>query len=141
MLVLSQFVEVALALQLVADGSQGRGYLLKDHLGDVDELVLAMLTVAAGGSFIDPLVVDGLVVARARGDRSPLQRLTAREREVLAEIATGCSNVAAATRLGIGERAVEKHINSIFSKLDLSETTDVHRRVAAVLLFLQGGSA
>lgn len=136
-LVLSQFVDVALAMRLVADGSNGRGYLLKDRIGDVDELVRAMVTVARGGSFIDPTVVDSLVSARTRGVRSPLHHLTDREREVLSEIANGCSNAAAADRLGIGERAIEKHINSIFSKLGLIESGDVHRRVAAVLLFLQ----
>ncbi len=134
--VLSQFVEAGYALELLAEGSAGRGYLLKERVSDIDELVTAVRAVAAGGSSIDPKVVESLVTTRATQADSPLRFLTPREMEVLAEIASGKNNEAVAAALVVSERAVEKHINSIFSKLGLSAEPSLHRRVAAVLLFL-----
>ncbi|HEY7073181.1 MAG TPA: response regulator transcription factor [Acidimicrobiales bacterium] len=136
--VLSQFVEPAYALDLFADGSRGRGYLLKDHVDDVDRLVSAVRTVAAGGSYIDDDVVDALVRARRRSLDSPLAALSTREADVLAELATGASNAAIARSLGVSEHSVEKHTGVIFAKLGLSGDADVNRRVTAVLLFLAG---
>ncbi len=134
--VLSQFVEPAYALDLLADGSAGRAYLLKERVSEIDELVGAIRAVSDGGSWIDPRVVEALVTTRTTPTDSPLRRLTPRELEVLSEIATGKNNAAIADSLVLSGRAVEKHINSIFSKLGLSEEPAVHRRVAAVLLFL-----
>lgn len=134
--VLSQYVEPAYALTLLEDGSAGRAYLLKERVSDIDELVDAVRAVAAGGSWIDPKVVESLVTSRSTPADSPLRHLTPRELEVLAEIASGKNNAAIAETLVLSGRAVEKHINSIFAKLGLSEETAVHRRVAAVLLFL-----
>ena len=134
--VLSQYVEPAYALALLEGGSSGRAYLLKERVSDIDELVAAVRAVAGGGSWIDPKVVEALVTVRSTPADSPLRHLTPRELEVLAEIATGKNNAAIAERLVLSGRAVEKHINSIFSKLALSEELAVHRRVAAVLLFL-----
>ena len=136
--VLSQFAEPAYALELFNGGSKGRAYLLKERLGDAEQLVSAIVQVAAGGSVVDPKVVDVLVTARSRPASSPLARLTPRESEVLSEIAQGKNNSAVAASLVLSERAVEKHINSVFSKLDLSEEMEVHRRVKAVLLYLAG---
>jgi DNA-binding NarL/FixJ family response regulator len=136
--VLSQFVEPTYALEILEGGSERRAYLLKERVSDVDQLARAIREVAAGGSVIDPKVVEALVEARARRQDSPLDRLTPREREVLAEMAQGRNNASVAAALGLSERAVEKHINSVFSKLDLSEEPDVHRRVKAVLLYLAG---
>jgi DNA-binding NarL/FixJ family response regulator len=132
--VLSQYVDGEYALALVEQGSSGRAYLLKERLADLDQLVSAVRTVVDGGSVIDPLVVEALLNRRAASD--PLSRLTPREREVLEHVARGGSNAAIATALFVTERAVEKHINSIFAKLELPVTTDVHRRVAAVLVYL-----
>jgi DNA-binding NarL/FixJ family response regulator len=101
--------------------------------------VSAVRTVAAGGSFIDPLVVESLVTNGVRAERSPLKRLTPRERETLAEVATGKSNLAIASSLSVTERAIEKHINSIFLKLDLPDDRDTNRRIKAVLMFLSPG--
>jgi DNA-binding NarL/FixJ family response regulator len=139
--VLSQYAEPAYALALLEGGSGRRAYLLKERLSDAAQLVGAVREVARGGSVIDPKVVEVLVEARSRGPRSPLERLTPRESEVLAEIAQGKNNASVAASLALSERAVEKHINSMFSKLGLSEVPDVHRRVKAVLLYLadQGG--
>ncbi|MFP5320299.1 MAG: response regulator transcription factor [Acidimicrobiia bacterium] len=134
--VLSQYVEPAYALALLEDGSARRAYLLKERVSDIDDLVAAVQAVATGGSWIDPKVVEALVTVRATPADSPLRHLTPRELEVLAEIATGKNNAAIAESLVLSGRAVEKHINSIFSKLGLSEEPAVHRRVAAVLLFL-----
>ena len=134
--VLSQYVEPSYALELLDEGSERRAYLLKERVSDVDQLVRAIREVAAGGSVIDPKVVDALVTARSRKKDSPLDRLTPREHEVLAEMAQGRNNASVAAALGLSERAVEKHINSVFSKLDLSEEPDAHRRVKAVLLYL-----
>jgi DNA-binding NarL/FixJ family response regulator len=134
--VLSQYVDPTYALELLDAGSERRAYLLKERVSDVDQLARAVREVAAGGSVIDPKVVEVLVEARARKADSPLDRLTPREHEVLAEMAQGRNNAAVAAALGLSERAVEKHINSVFSKLGLSEEPDVHRRVKAVLLYL-----
>jgi DNA-binding NarL/FixJ family response regulator len=138
--VLSQYAEAAYALTLFEKGSAGRAYLLKERVFDLGQLLRAIHEVANGGSVIDPKVVERLVVARSRTPEPLLGSLTPRERQVLAEVAEGHNNAAIAAELFLTERAVEKHINAIFSKLSLSETQDVHRRVKAVLLFLaQGG--
>jgi len=134
--VLSQFVEPGYALALLEHGSGGRAYLLKERVSDVDQLLRAIREVADGGSVIDPRIVEGLVEARSRRRDSPLEHLTPRESEVLAEMAQGRNNAGIASALGLSERAVEKHINSLFSKLSLSEETDGHRRVKAVLVYL-----
>jgi DNA-binding NarL/FixJ family response regulator len=133
--VLSQYVEPAYALALLEAGSDRRAYLLKERVGDVDVLLRAIEAVADGGSVIDPRVVETLVTARSR-HRSPLDFLTPRESEVLGEMALGRNNAGIAVALGLSERAVEKHINALFAKLGVSEETDVHRRVKAVLLHL-----
>ena len=133
--VLSQYVEPAYALALLESGSDRRAYLLKERLSDVDLLLRAIEAVASGGSVIDPQVVDALVSARTRR-QSPLDFLTPREGEVLTEMALGRNNAGIAGALGLSERAVEKHINSLFAKLGVSEESDVHRRVKAVLLCL-----
>jgi DNA-binding NarL/FixJ family response regulator len=134
--VLSQFAEPSYALALLAEGSDGRAYLLKERVSDIDDLLDAIRSVAEGGSVIDPRVVEQLVSATARTTPTDLDRLTAREREILSEMAQGKSNAAIAATLILSERAVEKHSNSIFSKLGLSEERDVNRRVKAVLLWL-----
>jgi DNA-binding NarL/FixJ family response regulator len=134
--VLSQYTAPGYAVALLEHGSAGRAYLLKEQVASVDELARAIRTVAQGGSVIDPRVVDELVKARSQHHRSALSSLTARESEILAEMAQGKSNAAIAAALSVTERAVEKHTNSIFAKLGLSEERDVNRRVKAVLLFL-----
>jgi DNA-binding NarL/FixJ family response regulator len=136
--VLSQYANPEYALALLADGSAGRAYLLKETIAGVDELVRAIQTVAEGGSVVDPAVVDSLVGASAPRRPSDLDRLTARELETLAEMAQGKNNAAIAASLFLSERAVEKHTNSIFSKLGLTEEEDVNRRVKAVLIYLGG---
>ena len=133
--VLSQYVEPAYALALLESGSDRRAYLLKERVGDVDVLLRAIAAVVDGGSVIDPRVVEILVAARSR-HQSPLDFLTPRESEVLAEMASGRNNAGIAGALGLSERAVEKHINSLFAKLGVAEEHDVHRRVKAVLLHL-----
>jgi DNA-binding NarL/FixJ family response regulator len=133
--VLSNYAEPGYAIALLDEGSRGRAYLLKERVTDVDQLVFAIHTVAGGGSVIDPTVVE-LLVNRQRSDASALHRLTAREREVLQEMASGKSNAAIGNTLFLTERAVEKHTNSIFSKLGLSGEHDLNRRVTAVLMFL-----
>jgi len=133
--VLSQFADPQYALEFLEHGSQGRGYLLKERVSDIDQLLAAIQEVARGGSVIDPKVIDALVAARSRAP-SPMRDLTVRESEVLSEMAQGKNNAAIAATLVLSERAVEKHINSLFSKLGLSEEQDVSRRVKAVLLFL-----
>jgi DNA-binding NarL/FixJ family response regulator len=135
-IVLTQFTAPGYALALLEHGSAGRGYLLKERIGSVDELARAIRVVAQGGSVIDPTVVDELVRARAQERQSGLSSLTPREAEILAEMAQGKSNSAIAATLFVTERAVEKHTNSIFAKLGLSEEKDVNRRVKAVLVFL-----
>jgi DNA-binding NarL/FixJ family response regulator len=139
--VLSQFSDPQYALALLEKGSKGRAYLLKERVSDLEQLLGAIREVARGGSVIDPKVVESLVAAKSRQAASPLAHLTPREREILGEMAQGKNNAAIAASLFLTERAVEKHINSIFSKLALSEERDVHKRVKAVLLFLseEGG--
>jgi DNA-binding NarL/FixJ family response regulator len=127
---------VEYALDLVRDGSDGRGYLLKERVADVDELVAALRTVAAGGSVIDQIVVDALMATGTRRRDSLLDRLTPRELEVLAMVARGMTNATIAEELVVTDRAVEKHISSILTKLDLPAEAPVHRRVAATLVFL-----
>jgi DNA-binding NarL/FixJ family response regulator len=134
--VLSQFVEPAYALALLESGSAGRAYLLKERIHDSEQLIRAIKAVVAGESVIDPKVVDALVEAQARNRNSPLAQLSEREAEVLAEIAQGKSNSAIAESLFLTKRAVEKHINSIFLKLDLRDADDVSRRVKATLMYL-----
>jgi DNA-binding NarL/FixJ family response regulator len=121
---------------LFRDGASGRAYLLKDHVGDVDVLSAAMAEVMRGGSTVDSQVVDLLVAARVREKESKLARLSPRELEVLAEMAKGLNNAGIADALFISQRAVEKHINSVFTKLDLSFEETTHRRVRAVLFYL-----
>jgi len=134
--VLSQFADPLYALDLLDRGSDGRAYLLKERVHNRAELMAAIRAVASGGSLIDPKIVESLVAARSRAERSPLNELTAREREVLSEIAQGKSNTAIAEALFLTKRAVEKHINSIFLKLGLADAEDVSKRVKAALLFL-----
>ena len=134
--VLSQYVAPKYAVALLEHGSAGRAYLLKERVGSVDELARAIRTVAAGGSVIDHMVVDELVKARSQEHSSGMSLLTARESQILAEMAQGKSNSAIAGALYVTERAVEKHTNSIFAKLGLSEEKDVNRRVKAVLVYL-----
>jgi DNA-binding NarL/FixJ family response regulator len=138
-IVLSQYVSPEYALALLSQGSARRGYLLKDRVADVDDLVDAIRVVYGGGAVIDPKVVEQLVASSGRREKVPLDFLTPREREVLGTMAQGKSNAAVASALTLSERAVEKHINSIFSKLHLTEERDVNRRVAAVLLYLTEG--
>jgi DNA-binding NarL/FixJ family response regulator len=135
-LVLSQYVDDGYAVELLGDSADGVGYLLKDRVSDVERFVEAVRTVAAGGSVLDPEVVAQLL-GRRRGD-GPLDRLTPREREVLGLMAEGRSNAAIAAELVVTERAVEKHVTSIFSKLDLPAREHDHRRVLAVLTYLEG---
>jgi DNA-binding NarL/FixJ family response regulator len=137
--VLSQYSEPRYVLNLLESGSDGRGYLLKERVHNRGELVSAIDAVARGGSVIDPKIVEVLVDAKARAERSLLSRLTPREAEVLAQMAQGKSNTAIADSLVLTKRAVEKHINSIFMKLGLAASDDVSKRVKATLLFLAEG--
>jgi DNA-binding NarL/FixJ family response regulator len=134
--VLSQFVDADYVLALLESGSARRAYLLKERVSDPTELAAAIHTVVEGGSVFDPKVVEVLARARSMGARSPLSDLTPRENDVLAELAQGKSNAAIAESLVLTKRAVEKHINAIFTKLDLASPDDVSRRVKAALLFL-----
>ena len=134
-LVLSQYVEVGLALTLLAESAEGVGYLLKDRIGDVKDFVAAVRRVAEGGSALDPIIVSTLL-ARQRTD-DPISQLTPREREVLELMATGNSNQVIAYELVITLRAVEKYVSSIFGKLGLPSTGSESRRVLAVLLYLR----
>jgi DNA-binding NarL/FixJ family response regulator len=134
-LVLSQYIEDQYALELIGEGHEGVGYLLKERITDVEALLDAVHRVAAGGSAIDPQVVSQLLRRHRRDD--PLELLSPREREVLELMAEGRSNHAIAARMVISERAVEKHVTSIFSKLDLPPAEHDHRRVLAVLTFLR----
>ncbi len=134
--VLSQYSEPLYALALLEPGSDGRGYLLKERVHDREQLLSALETVADGGSVVDTRIVDLLVASKVRAERSSLAALTPREREVLAQIAQGKSNSAIAKSLVLSKRAVEKHINSIFFKLGLSDAEDVSKRVKATLAFL-----
>ncbi len=135
--VLSQYAEEEYAYELLKDGAAGLGYLLKERVADLEEVVRALNEVAKGGSVLDPRVVEALVARKDKLAHSPLAQLTDREREVLGHMAQGQNNAAIARALFLTERAVEKHINSLFHKLDLSEEPDVHRRVMAVLAFLR----
>jgi DNA-binding NarL/FixJ family response regulator len=137
--VLSQYVEEDYAFELLADGVSGMGYLLKERVSDVDELVRALQEVARGGSALDPKVVESLL-ARRSGD-GPLLGLTDREREVLQVMATGRNNAAIAKTLFMSDRAVEKHIGSVFQKLQLGDEHEVNRRVMAVLAYLEASGS
>ncbi|GAB3793117.1 response regulator transcription factor [Nocardioides ungokensis] len=141
--VLSQYVEEDYAFELLSDGVAGLGYLLKERVSQVDELVRALDDVARGGSALDPKVVEGLVARRSLEPSSALAGLTSREMEVLRELATGRSNAATAKALFMSERAVEKHVGAVFQKLDLVHEAETNRRVMAVLAFLEatGGPA
>jgi DNA-binding NarL/FixJ family response regulator len=134
-LVLSQYVEEAYAMELIADSAEGVGYLLKDRVADIDRFVDAVRRVGEGGSALDPEVVGRLLGRRRRDD--PLDALTPREREVLALMAEGRSNAAIAEGLVVSERAIEKHVTSIFGKLGLAPAAEDHRRVLAVLAYLR----
>jgi len=133
-LVLSQYLEETYAMELLGDNAEGVGYLLKDRVADVDRFIEAVQRVADGGSALDPEVVSHMLGRRRRND--PLEELTPREREVLEQMAEGKTNHAIAEQLVVTERAVEKHVTSIFGKLGLGATADDHRRVLAVLAFL-----
>ena len=133
--VLSQYIEPAYALDLLSAGSQRRAYLLKERVSEPDQLADAIREVARGGSVVDPRVVE-VLVAGARPADDPLAGLTRRERDVLEQIAQGKSNAGVASALVLTERAVEKHINTLFAKLGLTAEPEVHRRVSAVLLYL-----
>ncbi len=134
--ILSQYADPGLALALFESGSEGRAYLLKERVGDRGELVEAIQAVAERRSVVDAKIIDLLMAERARSAASPLDQLTAREREVLAEVAVGRSNAAIAGSLFLTKRAVEKHINAIFLKLNLRESEDISRRVKAALVYL-----
>ena len=134
--VLSQYATPSYVLALLEGGSARRAYLLKERVKDLGQLVAAIRAVAEGGSMIDPKVVEVLVAENARGDDSPLNQLTPREREVLREMAEGKNNAAIAEALFLTERSVEKVIHSIFLKLGLTWETAVHKRVKAVILYL-----
>ena len=135
-LVLSQYVETRYAIELLARGADGVGYLLKDRVGDVSELLAGLRAVAAGRSVIDPAVVSRLVGRRRQDD--PMERLTAREREVLGLMAEGRSNRAIGERLFLSPKTVETHVSGIFSKLGIEDTSDDNRRVLSVLTWLRG---
>lgn len=135
--VLSQHADEAYAFQLLKNGTGGLAYLLKERVGDMDELLRALRETIAGRSVIDPVVVESLLARRGRLEHSPLAALTGRETDVLREMAQGKTNAAIAKSLSVSESAVEKYGNAIFSKLGLSEEPQVHRRVAAVLAFLR----
>jgi DNA-binding NarL/FixJ family response regulator len=135
--VLSQYAEEEYAYELLKDGAAGLGYLLKERVSDLDEVVRALNEVSKGGSVLDPRVVEALVSAKEKMAHSPLASVTDREREVLELMAQGKNNASIAKALFLTERAVEKHINSLFHKLGLTEEPDVHRRVMAVLAFLR----
>jgi DNA-binding NarL/FixJ family response regulator len=134
--VVSQYADPRYGLALLESGSDGRAYLLKERLHDRGQLVAALEAVAAGGSVVDPKVVEALIAARARDEESPLAELTRREQEILSEIAQGKSNQAIADKLVLTKRAVEKHINAIFLKLGLTTAEDISRRVKAALIYL-----
>jgi DNA-binding NarL/FixJ family response regulator len=135
-LVLSQYVEVGLAMQLLGDSADGAGYLLKDRVANVNEFIDAVKRVAGGGSAIDPTIVSALISKQR--NRDPIDRLTPREREVLTLMAEGRSNQGIAGELVVTLRAVEKYVSSIFAKLDMPRTNTDSKRVLAVLLYLRG---
>lgn len=134
--VLSQYAEAAYAMELLRDGTSGRAYLLKEQVGDPAQLVAAVRTVAAGGSWIDPDVVGAMVAQTTRRASSPLGDLTERERQVLEQMAQGHTNVVIADRLGLSTSSIEKYSTTLFRKLGLADEHQVHRRVAAVLTHL-----
>lgn len=134
--VLSQHANPSYALALLQSGSAGRSYLLKERVQDLEQLASAIYSVAEGGSVIDPKVVEALVAENARGEESPLNQLTPRERDVLREMAAGKSNAAIGESLLLAERSIEKVIHSIFLKLGLTWETSIHKRVKAVVLYL-----
>ncbi len=133
--VLSQYIEAAYAMRLLEEGGAGRGYLLKDRVSDLDSFAAAIRRVADGGSVVDPEVIAALVGARR--DHGPLDDLTEREREILALMAEGRSNVGICERLVLSPRTVESHVRTIFHKLGLTAAEDDHRRVLAVLTYLR----
>ncbi len=135
--ILSQYADESYAFELFRGGTAGLAYLLKDRVGDLRQLLSALREVAAGGSVIDPQVVDALVSRRVRLRESPLARLTPRELDVLQEMAQGRGNAGIAQNLHLSESSIEKNVNAIFAKLDLASEQLVHRRVAAVLTFLR----
>jgi DNA-binding NarL/FixJ family response regulator len=135
--ILSQYADESYAFELFKNGTAGLAYLLKDRVGDLQQLLAALREVTSGGSVIDPQVVDALVSRRARLRESPLARLTPRELDVLREMAQGRGNAGIAAELSLSESSVEKYVNAIFAKLDLASEQLVHRRVAAVLAFLR----
>jgi DNA-binding NarL/FixJ family response regulator len=137
--VLSQYSEPSYALALLEAGTDGRAYLLKERIEDLDQLVGAIKAVAAGGSVIDPKVVEGLVAEKARVEASPIHGLTKRERDVLREMAEGKNNAAIAEAIFLTERSVENVIHSIFLKLGITWEASVNRRVKAVILYLAEG--
>jgi DNA-binding NarL/FixJ family response regulator len=136
--ILSQNDDPSLALELFESGSEGRAFLLKERVSDLNQLVEAIHAVAERRSVLDPKIIDVLIAERTRSSASPLDGLTRREREVLAQVAAGKSNAAIASQLFLTKRAVEKHINAIFLKLNLRETEDTSRRVMATLIYLAG---
>ncbi len=138
--VLSQYADPRYAHELLRDGAAGVGYLLKERVGDIAELTRSLSQVAAGGSALDPTLIEALVLRRERRGDSPLSTLTQREREVLEEMAQGKNNAAIAGALFLTERAVEKHINAMFAKLGLRDSEGMHHRVAAVLTLLDAQS-
>ena len=135
--VLSQYVEEDYAFELLSEGVAGLGYLLKERVSDLEELVRALHEVARGGSALDPRVVEGLLARKSAEERSALLGLTDREREVLQEMASGRNNATIAKTLFMSDRAVEKHIGSVFQKLGLVDEREVNRRVMAVLAYLE----
>ena len=135
--VLSQYVEEDYAFELLSDGVSGLGYLLKERVAQVDDLVRALQDVARGGSALDPKVVEGLMARKNQENSSALSGLTGRELEVLQEVATGSSNAAVAKALFMSDRAVEKHVGAVFQKLGLVHESEVNRRVMAVLAYLE----
>lgn len=134
--VLSQYATPSYVLELLANGSDGRAYLLKERVSDADQLVAAIVAVANGESWLDPKVVEALVAENARSEASPLNELTPRERDVMREMAEGKNNAAIAKQLFLTERSVEKIIHSIFLKLGLTWEAEIHKRVKAVVLYL-----
>ena len=140
-ILLTQFADPQYAYEFLSQGAAGAGYLLKERIGDIAELKRSLQQVAAGGSALDPQLVEALVVRKERAAGSPLGTLTPREREVLEQMAQGKNNSTIAKDLFLTDRAVQKHINSVFSKLGLGDSTDVDRRVAAVLKLLDARSA
>ncbi len=134
--VLSQYAEPRYALQLLGEGSDGLAYMLKERVADRNQLLSAISAVAAGGSYVDPKVVEALISARARAKDSHISELTPRELEVLALVAQGLSNAAIGTQLFLTKRAVEKHVGAILAKLSLPDSEDVSRRVMATLAYL-----